>query len=336
MAEVVQLATIREVAAKAGVSTATVSRIINNKGQATPETIARVRAIIKELGYRPNVVARSLTSGKSNTIALLVPTINNPFFPELARGIEDVANSYGMNVFLCNTDDEREKVTNYLVSLQERYVDGVIINSLNLTNEDLVELHSNGIPTVTLDRTFSTHEFSSITVKHRIGSQLATKHLIDIGCKRIGLIRGPEDDFTAVQRMWGYRDYVKEFDWFDQSWIALGDFSVKSGYLCMKELFQRHPDIDGVFASNDLMAIGLLKAAHEWGRKVPDELAIIGFDGIDMSQYTTPPISTIKQPIYEMGKMAMEELIRLIREPESESSKMELDVDLILRESSMR
>ena len=330
------MATIRDVAAKAGVSTATVSRIINNKGQATPETIARVRAIIKELGYRPNVVARSLTSGKSNTIALLVPTINNPFFPELARGIEDVANSYGMNVFLCNTDDEREKVTNYLVSLQERYVDGVIINSLNLTNEDLVELHSNGIPTVTLDRTFSTHEFSSITVKHRIGSQLATKHLIDIGCKRIGLIRGPEDDFTAVQRMWGYRDYVKEFDWFDQSWIALGDFSVKSGYLCMKELFQRHPDIDGVFASNDLMAIGLLKAAHEWGRKVPDELAIIGFDGIDMSQYTTPPISTIKQPIYEMGKMAMEELIRLIREPESESSKMELDVDLILRESSMR
>jgi LacI family transcriptional regulator len=282
------------------------------------------------------VVARSLTSRKSNTIALLVPTISNPFFPELARGVEDVANSYGLNIFLCNTDDEREKVNNYLVSLRERYVDGVIINSLNLTNEDLEELHSNGIPTITLDRTFANHEFSSISVKHRIGAQLATKHLIDIGCKRIGLIRGPEDDFTAVQRMWGYRDYVKEFDWFDQSWIALGDFSVKSGYLCMKELFQRHPDIDGVFASNDLMAIGLLKAAHEWGRKVPDELAIIGFDGIDMSQYTNPPISTIKQPSYEMGKMAMEELLRLIKKPESDFNKIELDVELILRESSMR
>ncbi|WP_142326712.1 LacI family DNA-binding transcriptional regulator [Priestia megaterium] len=330
------MATIRDVAAKAGVSAATVSRIINNKGQATPETIARVHAIIKELGYKPNVVARSLTSRKSNTIALLVPTISNPFFPELARGVEDVANSYGLNIFLCNTDDEREKVNNYLVSLRERYVDGVIINSLNLTNEDLEELHSNGIPTITLDRTFSNHEFSSISVKHRIGAQLATKHLIDIGCKRIGLIRGPEDDFTAVQRMWGYRDYVKEFDWFDQSWIALGDFSVKSGYLCMKELFQRHPDIDGVFASNDLMAIGLLKAAHEWGRKVPDELAIIGFDGIDMSQYTNPPISTIKQPSYEMGKMAMEELLRLIKKPESDFNKIELDVELILRESSMR
>lgn len=336
MVEVVQLTTIRDVAAKAGVSTATVSRIINNKGQATPETVARVHAIIKELGYKPNVVARSLTSRKSNTVALLVPTISNPFFPELARGIEDVANSFGLNIFLCNTDDERDKVNNYLVSLQERYVDGIIINSLNLTNKDLKELNSNGIPTVTLDRTFSTHEFSSITVKHRVGAQLATKHLIDIGCKRIGLIRGPEDDFTAVQRMWGYRDYVKNLDWFDQSWIALGDFSVKSGYLCMKELFQRHPDIDGVFASNDLMAIGLLKAAHEWGRKVPDELAIIGFDGIDMAQYTNPPISTIKQPSYGMGKMAMEELIRLIREPESDSNKMELDVELILRESSMR
>jgi len=330
------LATIRDVAAKAGVSAATVSRIINNKGQATPETIARVHAVIKELGYKPNVVARSLTSRKSNTIALLVPTISNPFFPELARGVEDVANSYGLNIFLCNTDDERDKVNNYLVSLRERYVDGVIINSLNLTNNDLEELHSSGIPTITLDRTFSNHEYSSISVKHRIGAQLATKHLIDIGCKRIGLIRGPEDDFTAVQRMWGYRDYVKDFDWFDQSWIALGDFSVKSGYLCMKELFQRHPDIDGVFASNDLMAIGLLKAAHEWGRKVPDELAIIGFDGIDMSQYTNPPISTIKQPSYEMGQMAMKELLRLIRRPEDDFNKIELDVELILRESSMR
>nr|WP_263327920.1 LacI family DNA-binding transcriptional regulator [Neobacillus sp. Marseille-Q6967] len=330
------MATIRDVAAKAGVSTATVSRIINNKGQATPETVARVNAIIKELGYKPNVVARSLTSRKSNTIALLVPTISNPFFPELARGAEDLANAYGLNIFLCNTDDERGKVTNYLQSLKERYVDGIIINSLNLNNEDIEDLHSNGIPSITLDRAFATHEFSSITVKHREGARLATKHLIDVGCKRIGIIRGPEDDFTAVQRMWGYRDCVKDFDWFNQSWIALGDFSVKSGYLCMKELFQRHPDIDGVFASNDLMAIGLLKAAHEWGRKVPDELAIVGFDGIDMTQYTYPPISTIRQPIYEMGKMAMEELIRLINEPNSDPSKVELDVDLILRESSMR
>lgn len=330
------MTTIRDVAAKAGVSAATVSRIINNKGEATPETIARVHKVIKELGYKPNVVARSLTSRKSNTIALLVPTINNPFFPELARGVEDVANSYGLNIFLCNTDDEREKVNNYLVTLRERYVDGIIINSLNLTNKDLEELDANGIPTVTLDRTFSTHDFSSISVKHRVGAQLATKHLIDIGCKRIGLIRGPEDDLTAVQRMWGYRDYVKDFDWFDQSWISLGDFSVKSGYLCMKELFQRHPDIDGVFASNDLMAIGLLKAAHEWGRKVPDELAIVGFDGIDMSQYTAPPISTIKQPIYEMGKMAMKELLRLIKEPQSKPNKIELDIEFILRESSMK
>ncbi|MBD1382008.1 LacI family DNA-binding transcriptional regulator [Metabacillus arenae] len=330
------MATIRDVAEKAGVSTATVSRIINNKGQATPETIARVHAIIKELGYKPNVVAQSLTSKKSNTIALLVPTIKNPFFPELARGIEDVANSNGMNIFLCNTDDERVKLKNYLVSLQERYVDGIIINSLTLNNEDLDELHSNGIPSVTLDRSISTHNFSSITVKHREGAQLATKHLIDIGCRRIGMIRGPEDDITAVQRMWGYRDYVKDFDWFDQSWIALGDFSVQSGYYCMKELFQRHPDIDGVFASNDLMAIGLLKAAHEWGRKVPDELAIIGFDGIDMSQYTYPPLSTIKQPIYEMGKMAMEDLLRLIKDPKLDYNKRELDVELMLRESSMR
>ncbi|MFC3746611.1 LacI family DNA-binding transcriptional regulator [Paenibacillus sp. GCM10012306] len=330
------MTTIKEVAAKAKVSVATVSRIINNKGQATPETIARVQATIKELGYKPNVVARSLASRTSSTVALLVPTISNPFFPELARGVEDVANAYGLNIFLCNTDDEREKVSKYLASLQERYVDGIIISSLNINKEDLEELHASGIPIVTLDRTFTTHEFSSIGVKHRLGAQLATKHLLDIGCQRIGLIRGPEDDFTAVQRMWGYRDCVKDADWFDQSWIAQGDFSVKSGYLCMKELFQRHSDIDGVFASNDLMAIGLLKAAHEWGRKVPDELAIVGFDGIDMSQYTNPPISTIKQPSYKMGEVAMEELLRLMKEPASDFKKIELDVELIVRESSMK
>ncbi|SDM92495.1 transcriptional regulator, LacI family [Fictibacillus solisalsi] len=332
------MVTIRDVAAKAGVSAATVSRIINGKGQATPETIARVHAVIKEMGYKPNVVARSLTSRQSNTIALLVPTISNPFFPELARGVEDSANSYGLNIFLCNTDDEREKVRNYLISLRDRYVDGVIVNSLNVTEEDLEELHSHGIPTVTLDRTFSSHKFSSIGVKHREGARLATSHLIDIGCKRIGIIRGPEDDSTAIQRLWGYRDCVKNFDWFDQSWIALGDFSVKSGYLCMKELFQRHPDIDGVYAANDLMAIGLLKAAHEWGRKVPDELAIVGFDGIDMTQYTNPPISTVKQPAYEMGRMAIEELLRLKKLDEHNwyAKKQELDVEFILRESSMR
>ncbi|WP_163527850.1 LacI family DNA-binding transcriptional regulator [Halobacillus ihumii] len=330
------MVTIRDVAAKAEVSVATVSRVINNKGHVTAQTVSKVFSVIEELGYKPNAVARSLTSRKSNTVALLVPTISNPFFPELARGVEDLAHSYGFNIFLCNTDDDRNKVTNYLDSLRDRYVDGVIINSLNLANEDLEQLHSRGIPAVTLDRTFSTHKFSSLTVKHREGAQLATQHLIDIGCKRIGLIRGPEDDSTAVQRMWGYRNCVKEFDWFDQSWIAPGDFSVRSGYLCMKELFQRHPDIDGVFASNDSMAIGLLKAAYEWGRKVPDDLAIVGFDGIEMSQYTIPPTSTVKQPIYEMGMKAMEELIRLMKEPNAEFSKKELDVELILRESSMR
>lgn len=330
------MATIREVAAKAGVSIATVSRILNGKGQANEETIARVYETIRELDYKPNAIARSLTSRKSNTIALLVPTIRNPFFPELARGVEDLANANGLNVLLCNTDDEREKVTNYLQTLKDRYVDGIIVNSLNVTNDDLVDLHESGIPTVTLDRTVATHDFSSITVKHRLGAQMATKHLLDIGCKKIGLIRGPEDDYTAVQRMWGYRDMVKDQPWFDQSYIAMGDFSVKSGYLCMKELFQRHPDLDGVFASNDLMAIGLLKAAHEWGRKVPDELAIIGFDGIDMTQYTNPPISTIKQPIYDMGRIAFEELHRLMKSSKHDFAKMDLDVELILRESSMR
>lgn len=330
------MATIRDVAKEAGVSVATVSRVINEKGYVTKETEKRVLLAIERLKYKPNAVARSLSIRKSNIIALIVPAINNPFFPELAKAVEDVAQSKGYKVFLCNTDDRRDRLVEYLHSLRENFVDGIIINSENLTERDLDDLRGQDIPVITIDRILPNQTFSSISVNNRRGGQLATKHLIQVGCQRIGHLRGPENVVTANDRFWGYRDILKGFNWFDQSWAASVDFSIKGGYQGMKELFQRHPDIDGVFAANDLIAVGALKAAFEWGRKVPDDLAIVGFDGIDITELTVPRVTTVQQPIYEIGKLAMEEVFRFIKDSKVTARNYELDVKLIQRESTMR
>lgn len=330
------LPTIRDVAREAGVSVATVSRVINQKGYVHKETASRILHVIDQMGYEPNAVARSLSNRKSNAIALIVPSINNPFFPEVARAVEDVAQTHGYKVFLCNTDDRRDKLLAYLDSLKNKYVDGVIINSQKLTKADVVMLREQKISVVLFDRTLEDDICTSISVKNRLGGRAATEHLVEVGCSRIGHLQGPDDVGTSIQRLWGYRDSVKEFDWFQQSWIAPGGFTVEDGYRGMKELFQRHPDIDGVFAANDLMAIGALKAAYEWGRRVPDDLAIAGFDGISISALTVPAITTVQQPIYRLGELATEQLIKGIQQADVQGKKFELDVQLIQRESTMR
>ena len=328
--------TIRDVAKKAGVSVATVSRVINNKDKVSEKTEQTVRQAIKELSYQPNSIARSLSSRKSNIVALIVPSINNSFFPEVARAVEDIAQLNGYKVFLCNTDDSREKLVDYLDSLGSQFVDGLIIDSHNITREDLSDLSRLGIPVVMIDRVIDDGDYTSITVDNRAGGRLATEHLLEVGCKKIAHVQGPKNEMNSVQRMWGYRDKVSKFPWFDESWIANAEFSVKSGYQATKELLMRHEDIDGVFASNDLIAIGALKAAHEWGKKIPNELAIVGFDGIDMSELTVPGITTIQQPIYQIGELAMQELLSQIKNSNVKPKKYTLDIELVIRESTMR
>ncbi len=328
--------TIRDVAKKAGVSVATVSRVINNKGKVSEKTELAVLQAIKELSYQPNSVARSLSSRKSNVVALIVPSINNAFFPELARAVEDIAQLNGYKLFLCNTDDSREKLVDYLDSLGSQYVDGLIIDSHNIKEEDLTKLSRLGIPVVMIDRVIENSNYTSITVNNRAGGRLATEHLLEVGCKKIAHIQGPKNEMNSVQRMWGYRDQVSKLPWFDESWIAHAEFSVKSGYQATKELLIRHQDMDGIFASNDLIAIGALKAAYEWGKKIPNELAIVGFDGIDMSELTVPGITTIQQPIYQIGELAMHELLNQIKNSHAKPKKYILDIELVLRESTMR
>jgi len=330
------LVTIRDVAKEAGVSTATVSRVINNKGKITKETQAIVERAIKDLSYTPNVLARSLSNRKSYAVAFIVPTITNPFFPEMARAVEDVARDNGYNILLCNTDDKRERFAEYITSLTSQFVDGIIVNSHNMEKSDLEALQKHNIPVVMIDRVLDSDLATSIAVKNREGARMATEHLVEIGCERIAHISGMEEEWNSAQRMWGYRDVVGDLPWFDQSWIGKAAFNVHSGYQVAKEIFSRHPEVDGIFCANDLIAIGTVKAAYEWGKKIPNDLAIVGFDGINMSEQTVPSLTTVLQPIYDMGQLAMEELIKKMEDKEEKPKKYVLDVDLLIRESTMR
>ncbi|MGC5324323.1 LacI family DNA-binding transcriptional regulator [Brevibacillus sp. SYSU BS000544] len=330
------MATIRDVAKLAGVSVATVSRVLNKNGYVNIETEQKVTNAIKQLQYEPNAVARGLAGKQTGTIALILPDISNPFFPEVARGVEDVAHSHGYTVILCNSDDQGSKERSYIEVLKKKYIDGIIFASSTLEDEDITQMRKSNIPLVLLDRAPNKESCSVVRVKNYEGAQLAVQHLLEIGCNRIAHIYGPQDMITARQRLSGYEDAVKSFDWFSPSLMVEGNFRIDGGQQAIETLINRHPDIDGLFAGNDLMAVGAVKALTRLGKKVPEDIAVIGFDGIGLTEIVEPELTTIAQPIYEMGRLAATTLIQKITGERIDNQIRELDVKLIVRDSTNR
>ncbi|MBU5672591.1 LacI family DNA-binding transcriptional regulator [Paenibacillus brevis] len=324
------MASIKDVAKLAGVSVATVSRVLNDKGYVGQHTREMVEQAIKELNYKPNEVARSLFKKQSNTIGLIVPDIMNPYFPELARAVEDTASKFGYNVILCNSDEDREKEQTYLDMLQQNYVNGIIVSSNTLTAKQIIELN---IPVVSIDREIS-KGLPTIVVENMKGASKAARFLLDKGCSRIAHIRGPKGVVNAEERCEGYREAVSQQPWFNESYIVDGDYDMESSIEATLELLRSHPEIDGIFAANDVMAIGAMKAANQLGKRVPEELAIIGFDGIRLSSVTIPELTTIVQPIYELGEKATTMLVRLMNQQEVGQTYYILDVELVERNST--
>lgn len=324
------MASIKDVAKLAGVSVATVSRVLNDKGYVGQHTREMVEQAIKELNYKPNEVARSLFKKQSNTIGLIVPDIMNPYFPELARAVEDTASKFGYNVILCNSDEDREKEQTYLDMLQQNYVNGIIVSSNTMTAEQVIELN---IPVVSIDREIS-KGLPTIVVENMKGASKATRFLLDKGCSRVAHIRGPKGVVNAEERCEGYKEAVVQQTWFNESYIVDGNYDMESSIEATLELLRSHPEIDGIFAANDVMAIGAMKAANQLGKRVPEELAIIGFDGIRLSSVTIPELTTIVQPIYELGEKATTMLVRLMNQQEVGQTYYILDVELVERNST--
>ncbi|GAX90744.1 LacI family DNA-binding transcriptional regulator [Effusibacillus lacus] len=330
------MATIRDVAKLAGVSVATVSRVINKNGYVNQGTEQKVRKAIQQLHFEPNAVARGLASKRTGTIAVILPDITNPFFAEMARAVEDEARKHGFTVILCNSDDQGAKEKTYIEVLKKKYIDGIIFASQTLGKEDVAQMKKHNIPLVVLDRAPSEEDCSIVRSQNSMGAQVAVRHLLETGCRKIAHIYGPQEITTAKERLLGYEHAVKGFDWFTPTLMVPGNFRLDGGMKAVELLLEQHPDVDGIFAGNDLMAVGALKALHRLGIRVPDQIAVCGFDGIYLTEIMEPELTTVAQPIYEMGSLAAEILIQKINGTLQENQVCELEVSLIARNSTRR
>jgi LacI family transcriptional regulator len=327
--------TIREVAKEAGVSVATVSRYLNSKSYVSETAEKRIKEVMEELNFKPNEIARGLAKKKSNTIALIIPDITNPFFPELVVAIEKIAKDKGYSLILINSHEESLQADSFWSSLKSRYIDGLILASFQFNEEVLCELGNSGIPFVRIDRAADYDSKNSIGMDNFKGAKLAVSHLADIGCKKIAHISGPASFPPAIQRTEGYYTTLQELRPEQSPIIFEGDFTLESGKQLTEQLIGEHEDVDGIFLANDMMAIGSLKALKLMGKKVPEEVALIGFDGIKLTQMVEPEISTIEQPIYDIGVLATNRLIDLIEDREDANGHIKLDVKLVKRESTL-
>jgi LacI family transcriptional regulator len=322
------MSTIKDVAKLAGVSVATVSRVLNKNGYVHEDTLKKVERAIEMLDYKPSTVARSLYNKKSRLIGLVVPNIVNPFFPEVARAVEDVAYKQGYTVVLCNSDENLEKEKQYIDVLRQNNVDGFIVatnpqNSVNYMNLS--------IPVVAIDRMFN-ERIPTVYADNYAGSQAATKLLIDKGCKHIAHIRGPRDVSTANERFEGFVDVITQNNL--SYMIAESTFDPANSEQVTVELLKEYPHIDGIVAGNDLIAIGIVKAALQKGISIPNDLQIIGFDGISLTEMMYPSITTVAQPIYEMGKIATELLLEQMEGNPLEEKHYRLPIEIIERNTT--
>lgn len=329
--------TIKDIAREANVSIGTVSRVINNKAEGVgEETRKRVIAIINELEYKPNALARGLITNKTKIIGLIIPDISNPFFPVIARGVEDQANTLGYSIFLCNTDDDYEKESRYINVLKEHCVDGIIFTSNASSNhQQAIDLKNIGIPVVIIDRMLDDSSINGIFSDNIHGGFLATKHLLDLNHKKIGCITGPLSSRSAIDRHVGYKKALKEagIDYIPD-YVVEGDYKIDGGYNAAMCLLSR--EVRAIFVSNDLMAYGVYRAAKEKNLRIPEDLSIVGFDDVLQSQLLVPSLTTIAQPTYEMGKAATKMLIKIIEGKRLNKKAVEYAPKLVVRESTAK
>ena len=303
------MATIKDVAALAGISYTTVSHVLNGTRPVSPEVRTKVEAAIDQLGYVPSGVARSLKAKATSTIGLLVPNGSNPYFAELARGIEDHCERNGYSVILCNSDDNNDKQRRYLRVLLERRIDGLIVATVGGDGEFAQALAAVKVPMVLVDRPLEGVEADLVQIDHEEGGYLATRHLLALGHRRIACLGGPAETLVAQERLAGYCRAMKEAGQTIQpAWLLNSEFTSAAGYTAAAHLLEKSAPT-AIFAGNDMIGIGILRAAAERGLRVPQDLSIVGFDDIAVSRYLYPALTTVGQSILQLGERAAGQLL---------------------------
>jgi LacI family transcriptional regulator len=340
--------TIDKVAHRAGVSKQTVSRVLNNRPDVADATRQRVQEIVHELGYYPSSVARSLSRGKSQTLGVVGYGLEYFGPSHILSGIEKEANRLGYTLLLnLIREPERNDIGAILNDLVSRNVNGIIWAVPEIGNnrtwiEDSVR--SMPVPIVFLNTRPTPNQFV-VNVDNRGGARAATEHLLGQGHPKIGLVTGPTNWWEANQRQLGWRDALDAAGLeIDETLVAKGDWSAASGQSAFHHLMQAHPDLDAIFASNDQMALGVMRAALATGRRIPDDLALVGFDNIPEAAFFTPSLTTVCQDVVELGRRSVEEFAYFFdnqdpnrdRQGENEANHVLVSTELIIRESSVR
>ncbi len=328
--------TMRDVARHAGVSTATVSHVINHTRPVSDELRERVHSSMEQLGYQRNTIARALRSRHSHTIGVIVPDGSNPFFAEVAQGIEDGILEQEYSLILCDSNNDLGKVLLHTKNLSAKQVDGIIYATSGEDFEGITSLLDGSVAVVAFDLDTAGFAADAVLLDNFKGGQVATQHLLDLGHRRIACITGPSRQSLRRERETGYRNALNDAGIaVDETLVREGDFQPMSGYRHALSLLQQSKDRpSAIFACNDLMAMGVLRAAHELGINVPDQLSVIGFDGIYLASFTTPTLSTIRLPKYDMGRQAAHLLLQRIRNSQKPPEKCIFEFELVVREST--
>lgn len=329
------MTTIRQVADRAGVSIATVSHVLNDTRYVSDELRERVLQAMRELSYQRNGLARSLRSGKSHTIGLVLPDSSNPYFAEIARAVQDAAYELGYSLLLCNTDGDLEKEATYGSLLIEKQVDGVILIAAGASGEHIAELQRCAIPIAVVDRDSPDVAADSVQIDNRQGGELAARHLLELGHRRIACIAGPLDVYPSYDRVYGYMDALRAAGIeIDPELIVNSNFRANGGYQAAGRLLAQSALPTAIFACNDLMAMGAIGAIVDHGLRCPADIAVVGFDDIQLSQYTNPALTTVAQPKQEMGRQAARLLLERMQAPALPIRTIELAARLVVRRST--
>jgi LacI family transcriptional regulator len=322
------------VAREAGVSTATVSRVINNQSYVSPDMRAKVQRVVRRRGYYPNANARGLASGRSNLIGLVISDIANPFFPELVKGMETAAFEHGYEVILANTNYDPARMSNYVQRFIERGVRGVALMTSEFDHDLLKELPRRNVSVVFLDSGRPAPHVSNLAVEYETGIEEAVIHLVRLGHRRVAYVGGPPRMRSSQRRLKAFRRSMLRHLPEEQVSVYAGDFRTEGGRAAARRLLvdRRHPT--AVVVANDMMALGVIQECREAGLSIPRELSVIGFDDIAFAALTEPPLTTVSLPRQLLGRKAIEALLATLNDPDRRGFEIPIPTSLVIRQST--
>lgn len=310
--------TIYDVAREAGVSMATVSRVVNGNPNVKPTTRKKVLDAIEKLGYRPNAVARGLASKRTTTVGVIIPDISSIFFAELARGIEDIATMYKYNIILCNSDQNKDKEIHLINTLLEKQVDGMIFMGGEITEDHVEQFKRSPVPIVLSATVDPKKEFPSVNINYQQAAYDAVNFLIESGHTKIGMLTGPlEDPINGYQKYSGYRKALEDATIsYCEDYVVLGDYTYDSGIEAMEKFLKIADRPTAIFAGTDEMALGIIHGAQDQGLNVPLDIEVIGFDNTRLAAMVRPTLTSVVQPMYDIGAVSMRLLTKYMNKEE--------------------